>query len=189
MQPLSFKYRIYRFFPSWGPWWHAKRRKGLQHCLAGKGILECQLEQDRIFIQRLLLPGSRGFFWEVDCGDGTTGSNSLCLESEYGWKGVLWEGARIPREAASRNRRMPVRGSEPSSECLLEEHPPDLLVLRRATEHGWIWGKLRSGRIRPDWILIQNPSPDPVWAKLLETEGYRLRWFFHDDEYYHRVRN
>lgn len=187
LRKIPLKHRLYRLLPSFIPWLHEKRRKGLQRSLAGPEILECQSEQDWLFKEYFLEKCSKGFFWELDCGDGTTGSCTLCLEAQHGWKGVLWEGSSIPRQAASRRRRMPVQGDEPSEKCLLGQASPDLLVLRKPSAHPWIWSQLQDRFIRPGWILIQNPSPDPAWAQRLERENYRLKWFFHDDEYYQRV--
>jgi hypothetical protein len=31
---------------------------------------------------------------------------------------------------------------------------------------------------------VENPRPDPQWQQRLAAMGYRLTWFFHDDEYF-----
>jgi hypothetical protein len=37
--------------------------------------------------------------------------------------------------------------------------------------------------------VIENREGDPQWAQLLEASGYKLKFFYHDDEYFEREAN
>ena len=63
---------------------------------------------------------------------------------------------------------------------------PDLLAVHRPTDFPEIWAALRSGRLRPGWVVVENREPDPRWCRLLEEQGYRLKFYFHDDEYFEK---
>jgi len=177
---------IYRLFPSWYESWHKKRRKGLQNRWGGDEVLECQREQDRIFQTHLLGAKAGGVFWELGAGDGVTGSCALNLELTGGWKGCLWEPRPIPAARAARLRQNPVLGE--GGQCwdrlLTLAARPDLVNVRRPAEHSWWWAWIESGRIRPAWVIVENPRPDPRWQQRLAALGYRFNWFFHDDEYF-----
>ena len=60
----------------------------------------------------------------------------------------------------------------------------DLLAIHRPSDFrgGWDW--LTTGEWKPGWVIVQNREPDPRWCRLLESSGYRLKFFFHDDEYF-----
>lgn len=177
------KTRIYRLFPSYNPWCHEKRRKGLQRSFAGSEIIECQLEQDRIFLGNFLTKNQTGLFWEVGCGDGTTGSCTLALELHLGWKGLLWEPSSHPRRQAGIRRSALVMEPE-NPDVLLNHGIPDLVVIRRPKEFPWVWDMLENKKIRPSWVVVENPRPAIDWVHMLESGNFRLRWFFHDDEYF-----
>lgn len=179
---MSFKSKLYRALPSLNPWWHNKRRKGLERLFGKNRLLVCQTEQDRIFTQYFLKGGPAGIFWEIGCGDGTTGSPSLHLE-QAGWRGLLWENREIPRRAARTRRACAVWGDEPA-DLRLQGPDPDFLAIRRPGEFPWIWNWLEKESLRPRWVTVENPGPAVGWLRRLQTGGYRLRWFFHDDEYY-----
>ena len=101
---------IYRHLPAWGTLFHAKRRKGFQSKWQGEQVLECQAEQDRIFWEKVLEKKTQGSFWELDAGDGATGSHGISLEESHGWKGVLWEERQKPAEYARKARQSSVLG-------------------------------------------------------------------------------
>ena len=73
-------------------------------------MLECQAEQDRIFWEKVLGQREKGTFWELDAGDGVTGSHGISLEESHGWKGVLWEERQKPAVYARRARQSSVLG-------------------------------------------------------------------------------
>lgn len=179
---VRFKSIVYRALPSFNRWCHGKRRKGLG-CLWGENNqLVCQREQDRIFLQHFWKEKKAGFFWDIGCGDGTTGSCTLQLE-HLGWRGLLWEKMPLARTTALVRRSNPVLGGNPE-EFKTTGPRPDFLALRRPGEFPWIWDWLRKGVIRPRWVAVENPQPAVNWVRKLEPLGFRLRWFFHDDEYY-----
>lgn len=176
--------RIYRWLPSWTPAWHDKRRKGLQAVLGEAGDLECQVEQDRIFWNRLLHPEGGGRFWEIGAGDGSTGSHTLGLEQTHGWIGDLTEPRAIPRGRAERIRQCRVMAEfEPGGGG---KESWELVAIHRPLEFPGFWTEIKAGRLCPGWLVVENPRPDPRWCRLLEDRGYRLKFFFHDDEYYQR---
>jgi hypothetical protein len=60
----------------------------------------------------------------------------------------------------------------------------DLLAIHRPLEFSWVWDRLSARVNRPQWVIVENPEPDPQWTRLLESCGYKKRLFFHDDEYF-----
>ncbi len=60
----------------------------------------------------------------------------------------------------------------------------DLVAIHRPEEFPRLWESLRTRRLRPRWVIVENREPDDRWAQILEGVGYRLKLFFHDDEYY-----
>ena len=143
--------------------------------------LECQRQQDRVFWEKFLKPKPGGGFLEVGAGDGVVGSQTLGLEREHGWAGLLVEPRPIPGQRAGKARKCGVLNDVskfPHHDC------PDLLAIHRPAEFPQIWEELGSGRLRPEWVVVENRGPDPQWCRMLERSGYRLRFFFHDDEYF-----
>lgn len=181
---MSFKSIVYRALPSLNRWCHGKRRKGFSSLCGGKNPLVCQTEQDRIFLRYFWKEKKVGCFWEIGCGDGTTGSCTLQLE-QSGWRGLLWEERKVPRATAQTRRSSLVLGGDPQ-EIKVTGPAPDFLAIRKPGEYPWIWGWLGMGVIRPRWVAVENPQPALDWVRQLEPCGFRLRWFFHDDEYYYR---
>jgi len=173
------KGRIYSLLPSRNVSWHGKRRKGLGYRQSPKPPMECQIEQDRIFLQNFLGQWKSGTFWEVGCGDGTTGSCTLVLEQDWEWTGLLVEPFARAARLASGRRKAAVRPDLPRG----GEAAPDLVFIRRPAEFPGFWETLASRRVRPRWLIVENASASPVWSQHAEKSGYRLRWFFHDDEY------
>jgi len=62
--------------------------------------------------------------------------------------------------------------------------PMDLLAVHQLHESRKVLESLKGTGPRPRWVIVENREPDPQWCRLLEGVGYRLRFFFHDDEYY-----
>lgn len=170
---------FYSLLPSRNGSWHGKRRKGLGYRHSPEPPMECQIEQDRIFFRNFLGQRKSGTFWEVGCGDGTTGSCTLALEQDWGWTGLLVEPSMRPARLAAERRKAPVRPEMPAG----REAAPDLVFIRRPGEFPSFWENLISRRLRPRWLIVENASASPVWTRQAEASGYRLRWFFHDDEY------
>jgi len=171
---------VYPRIPSTSPATHAKRRKGLFYRWCLPDILECQIEQDRIFWRQFLHPEKPGKFLEIG-GDGIIGSHSLGLEIHHGWTGAIQVlGAKAQRRAREvRNCRVMEAGK------LIElEESIDLLAIHSPRESWSVVESLRNTRIRPRWVIVEKREPDPSWCRLLERSGYRLKFFFHDDEYY-----
>jgi hypothetical protein len=171
---------LYPLLPSLNTAWHQKRRKGLAYRYSPEGVLECQQEQDRLFWSHFLKPGKTGRFLEVG-GDGVVGSQTLGLELKHEWEGALFQPQEVPRCRAKRSRKCRVLGAEEG--CPLEEGI-DLLAIHRPSEFPVIWKEVSEGRLNARWVVVENREPDPHWAGILERSGHKLRFFFHDDEYY-----
>jgi len=185
-----FRHFFYRSFPSWSEALHAKRRKGLQSKWEGSRVLECQTEQDRIFWKKVLGQKTQGTFWELDAGDGTTGSHGICLEESHGWKGVLREERKRPAEYARKVRHSSVLEEGPENfNSLIQKVPaPDLIILRNKARLVDVVHIILNGGVDPKWLVIESAQSDVETARLMRSAGYRMIWAFHDDEYYQRSR-
>jgi len=160
---------------------HGKRRKGLFYLSCDPGVLECQEEQDAVFWRKFLRPEKGGSFLEIGAGDGVVGSHTLGLELHHQWSGSLGEPSPRPRQYAQKIRRCRIH--EFAHPPVLAESP-DLVAIHRPGEFPEIWKSIQASRLRPRWVIVENPLPDHRWARMLEGVGYRLKFFFHDDEYY-----
>ena len=176
-----FKSLWYPLLPSVSARLHEKRRKGLLYRSCPSEVLECQKEQDRTFWTHFLQPHRAGNFLEVGAGDGIVGSHSLGLEMEHGWGGALAEPRPIPRSNAAKVRNCEVMGEAPK---ITRPDVFDLLAIHRITGFSPILKALESKQLRPMWVIVENREPDPRWCRWLERSGYRLKFFFHDDEYF-----
>jgi hypothetical protein len=177
---MNWKGWVYPLLPSRTRRLHEKRRKGLGYRHVPAGTLECQREQDRVFWNRFLKPEKGGRFLEVG-GDGVVGSHTLGLELHHAWRGLLWEPRPKPRQQAQTRRQCPV---DDVGDPLAMTKSPDLMAIHRPEEFPRLWECLRVRHLRPRWVIVENREPDDRWAQLLEGVGYRLKLFFHDDEYY-----
>lgn len=171
---------VYPWIPKAFPRGHEKRRKGLFYRHTPVGSLECQEEQDRIFWSRFLRPEPGGTFLELG-GDGVIGSHTLGLELRHGWSGEFCEPGARPRQNAQGVRKCRVAGSWQEASF---PQPIDLLAVHRPQEFGELLGRLGPKGFRARWVIVENRDPNPYWCRLLERSGYRLRFYFHDDEYY-----
>lgn len=176
----AWKSLVYPRIPSTSPAAHAKRRKGLFYRWCPQKTLECQREQDLIFWKFFLHPERQGRFLEVG-GDGVVGSHTLGLELLHGWTGAVCVQRGRPEKAARQARRCSVLDAEKANPV---SGPMDLLAAHQLPESRKILESLKGMGARPRWVIVENREPDPEWCRLLEGMGYRLRFFFHDDEYY-----
>lgn len=179
---------IYRHLPAWSSSFHAKRRKGFQSKWHGEEVLECQVEQDQIFWEKVLGRKSKGTFWELDAGDGATGSHGVSLEESHGWKGVLWEERAKPADYARKVRQSSVLGGGSGFfNSLIQAVPsPDLIILRNKARLGGLVHEILNGTVVPRWLVIESARAEVETARLMRSAGYRMVWAFHDDEYYQR---
>ena len=177
---------LYRFLPSINNRWHAKKRKGQQSKWQGEEVLECQAEQDRIFWEKVLGQRTKGTFWELDAGDGVTGSHGISLEESHGWKGVLWEERQKPAVYARKARQSSVLGDGSGFfNSLIQKIPsPDLIILRNKVRLGDLVHKAIKFGVSPKWMVIESAHAEAETARLMRSVGYRMVWAFHDDEYY-----
>jgi hypothetical protein len=170
----------YPLLPSVSVRLHEKRRKGLFYRCCPPDVLECQREQDRIFWEKYLNPEAGGKFLEIG-GDGIVGSHTLGLELKHGWRGSLGEPGEMPRKRAAKARNCEVLSE---NGILNLSGTIQLLAIHRPSEFPGVWKQLQTGRFKAGWAIVENRESDPQWCRLLERSGYRLRFFFHDDEYF-----
>lgn len=171
---------LYPLIPSSSPRLHDKRRKGLFYRHAPARVLECQQEQDRIFWSTFLKNRKSGTFLEVG-GDGVVGSHTIGLEINQGWEGAFWSRQTNPRPRIGSVRKCQTLVD---FETLPKLPRVDLLAVHQSLENPEVWELVRENRLHPRWVVVENREPDPQWCHLLEGLGYRLKFFFHDDEYY-----
>ena len=133
-----------------------------------------------MFWKFFLHPERAGRFLEVG-GDGVVGSHTLGLELLHGWTGAVCVQRGRPEEAAKQARRCSVLDAEDANPV---SGPLDLLAVHPLPESGKVLEFLGGTGPRPRWVIVENSEPDPRWCRLLEGFGYRMKFFFHDDEYY-----
>lgn len=174
------KARVYPVVPSVCPPWHEKRRKGFAYRYFPEDGLECQQEQDRLFWSLFLHPEKGGRFLEIG-GDGVTGSHTLGLELFHGWSGAVYAQAGKPLERAKEIRKCRVLAM---GEGFSEPEQLDLLAIHRPSESAVVLEALRTAKLHSKWVIVENREPDVHGCRLFESLGYRMKFFFHDDEYY-----
>lgn len=140
-----------------------------------------QLLQDLVCL--LLLGGKRdGYFIEVGAGDGTTYSNTLMLERDFGWNGILVEPARMFHESIVASRQAPLdrRGASRRS--------GDTLRFVEDTTFGELSGfaETLAGKdetqssgyevetVSLDDLLDECHAPDEIDYLSIDTEGWEL---------------
>lgn len=140
-----------------------------------------QLLQDLVCL--LLLGGKRdGYFVEIGAGDGATYSNTLMLERDFGWNGILVEPARMFHEklATSRRATLDRRG--------ISDRSGDRLRFEQNNTSGELSGfaaaltkghEARSSAyeietVSMDDLLDQCHAPDEIDYLSIDTEGWEL---------------
>jgi FkbM family methyltransferase len=123
-----------------------------------------------------------GYFVEVGVGDGTQFSNTLMLERDYGWAGILAEPARMFHAAISRSRSAtlsPKAVSDRSGETLVFEEDPEFGELSGLSGQRVARGEQKVSRynvttIKLDDLLDENKAPDVIDYVSIDTEGSEL---------------
>jgi FkbM family methyltransferase len=140
-----------------------------------------QLLQDLVCL--LLLGGKRdGYFVEVGAGDGTTYSNTLMLERDFGWNGILVEPARMFHQTLATSRRAALdrRGIDRKSGGTLpfvqNETFGELSGFAGALTK---WDAADSSTyeietVRLDDLLDEHRAPDEIDYLSIDTEGWEL---------------
>lgn len=135
---------------------------------------------------------SRGFFVEFGATNGIDGSNTLMLEREYGWDGILAEPISSHHESLEQNRKAKI-----CKKCVFDKSgdmiefvitdEPDLSTIKGFgldDEHG---AKRKSGKevyvetVTLLDMLIENEAPHFIDYLSIDTEGSEydiLRTFF-----------
>jgi FkbM family methyltransferase len=140
-----------------------------------------QVHQD-LFVLWVLGQRRDGLFVEFGATDGVLLSNTLLLEREFGWSGVLAEPARVWHEALRQNRRCQIDhrcvagqtgGLVEFSESSRPEYSGTSVVLRSST-HGTVRGVLASYEVPTVSLadlLTQHNAPREIDFLSVDTEG------------------
>lgn len=140
-----------------------------------------QLLQDLVCL--LLLGGKRdGYFVEIGAGNGTTYSNTLMLERDFGWNGILVEPAKMFHQTLATSRRATLdrRGVDRKSGGTLHFVQNDTFG-----ELSGFAGSLTKGdaehsstydieTVRLDDLLDEHHAPDEIDYLSIDTEGWEL---------------
>jgi len=140
-----------------------------------------QLLQDVVL---LLLRNSKrgGYFVEVGVGDGTKYSNSLMLERDFAWRGILVEPARVFYDtiAASRTAILDRRAiSDRTGDTLAFEQDDKTgelsgLAGKRTPRGTQILSTYDVKTVRFDELLEEYSAPDEIDYVSIDTEGSEL---------------
>ena len=177
----------YRWIPPLREDWSRKRIAGYER----RWNLEVEgFTKEGFFriLQRNILARVRaGDFYELVVGDGQVGSLGIWLESGGGgWRVEAWEHRPHPLEAFRNNRP----GTEIHRDRLTtwaeekRKADPAGITSRGSRESAAICREIRSGRIRPGFVGIWNPTRRPVWMHRLGRAGYRLEMIYERMEFY-----
>jgi FkbM family methyltransferase len=123
-----------------------------------------------------------GYFVEVGVGNGTKHSNSLMLERDFGWSGILAEPAKVFHDAIATSRTSILDGRA------ISERTGDLLVFEQDDKIGELSGLagIRRPRgtqtlstyevktVRFDELLEEHNAPDEIDYISIDTEGSEL---------------
>jgi FkbM family methyltransferase len=120
-----------------------------------------------------------GFFVEFGAADGVIGSNSLLLESTFGWKGILAEPAKIFQKDLKRNRTAIIDDrcvSEKSGETVMfsESIEPCLSSISGFGISSVNFLKSKKYQVRTvslEDLLICHNAPPHISFLSLDTEG------------------
>jgi hypothetical protein len=128
-----------------------------------------QVLQDLFVLSRLGFKRD-GFFVEFGACDGVSGSNTLLLENQFGWHGVLAEPARVWHDGLRANRRALV-----STKCVWSRSG-ETLMFNQADMAGlstiasfseadrWACERLNGDRYAVETICSPTPAPLGGWT-------------------------
>lgn len=128
-----------------------------------------------------------GDFYELVAGDGQVGSLGIWLErTGGGWRVAAWEHRAHPLVAFRKNRPGTEIHGDRLTTWAKEKGKTDLagITSRGCRESVGICREIRSGRIRPAFVGIWNPTRRPVWMHRLGRAGYRLEMIYERMEFY-----
>jgi len=141
------------------------------------GRSHSQYQQDLI-AAHLFLNSSPNYFVEFGASDGIEGSNTLMLEKEFGWSGLLIEPAKIFQARLQENRNVVIDYRCISAESgnimsfLEQDSLSTLSAYSKSDAH------LRNSRINYEVetislndVLKQNSSPANISFMSIDTEG------------------
>jgi FkbM family methyltransferase len=143
-----------------------------------------QLFQD-LFVAYQLREKRSGYFVEFGAADGVELSNTLLLERDYGWQGIVGEPARTWHERLQRNRRCVIDTrcvwSRSGERLTFNETPmPELSTIDAFTE-GDGHAPLRAGGVRYEVstvslnaLLAEHRAPQHIDYLSIDTEGSEL---------------
>ena len=108
-------------------------------------------------------------------------NDSLGLETLHGWCGEVHVQPGRPFERAKKLRKCKVL---PTAQLIPEQKQVDLLAIHQPIASAFVWEALKTGKLKSRWAIVENRDPDVHGVHLLQSAGYKLRFFCHDDEYY-----
>jgi hypothetical protein len=182
---------FYRRSPSLYRSWHRKKLAGYERRW---GLEDHGFTKEGFFgiLQKNILAKVRaGSIYELMAGDGQVGSLGIWLERSGGeWNVKAWEHRAHPLTAFRKNRTgTEIHGSRLTSWSEKERNSnPAGITSRGSRESAGICREIRSGRIRPGFVGIWNPTRRPVWMHRLERAGYRLEMVYERMEFYRERR-
>lgn len=143
-----------------------------------------QLFQD-LFVAYELHGKREGYFVEFGAADGTELSNTLLLERDFGWHGIVAEPARVWHDRLRRNRRCAIDArcvwSRSGEQLVFNEAPlPELSTIDAFTA-GDGHAPLRAGGTRYavatvslNDLLAEHGAPRQIEYLSIDTEGSEL---------------
>jgi hypothetical protein len=178
---------LYRQVPPISLVWFQKKLKGYERRwgLEKEGFTKEGFL--RIFQQKVLSSCEPGAFYELAAGDGLVGSLGVWLERlGRGWEVDAWECRAAPLYSLRKNRPQAdihhgrlITWSEKERGVVLKG-----ITTRGAREAAGVCREIRTGKIRPFFVGIWNPSRRDVWYRRLLREGYQFEMAWHNMEFY-----
>lgn len=183
----AFRGWLYRRLTSRSRSSHGKRLAGFERRwnLEGDGFTKEGFI--RILRERFLLNTQKGLWLELRAGDGLVGSLGIWLESDSPeWRVEAWEDRADPLDQLRvfRPRTRVVDGRLTDWRLRMDEAIPDGITTRGIREASAVCRAVRRQTVRPRWIGIWNPSRRSVWARRLESCGYRLEVVYERMEFF-----
>lgn len=127
-------------------------------------------------------PNQPGFFVEFGASDGTTINNTLLLEQEYGWSGIISEPARVFHEKITSSRSCSIDFRCVSSQSgnlvtFAEDHNPDQSGIQDPARQEHQSATAKTARtydvetVSLEDLLTQHGAPERIDFLSVDTEG------------------
>jgi len=178
---------LYQRYPAVSRGWYRKklagyeRRWGLEdHGFTKEGFLK--------ILHKSFLGGNKaGRLYELVAGDGLVGSLGVWVEGvDEGWSVEAWEHRPVPLVSLKKNRFEIKIHEERLTTWSANERKKDLvgITTRGSREATGVCREIRTGRIRPQWVGLWNPSMRSTWFHRMRGAGYQLVLVYQRMEFY-----